>query len=386
MAWFLRHSVGRCPERTSRGLRGRRRDFSRGTVHHGVRPADETRHRRSGGHLLGAPDTLIIHERDGGRGLADLTIGDVGSADRGKRNCRDAGEHDVGLDANPEPESDRRCPSPRDTDAETTCGHGHAAADGHTGERASAPAATQGPSLFQTVTPYSLWAANAELSGFTSVATGEPLIPAWATCSLDGDTLGWGLANGAAITVIAQGVGACAGWYVAYSAVDDVAYWVHPGFVAASPPAATTPSGGEVIQTCIDGTFEGWSGDTVFELCNGQVWVQTSYAYTYRYAYRTAVTLVRTGAGWVMSVDGVRDSISVQQVSFVRTCIESDFEGWSGDTVFVLCNGQIWQQADYQYWYHYAYRPGVLIYEAPSGGHRLKLEGADETIRIVRLR
>ncbi|MDR0881742.1 MAG: hypothetical protein LBP55_04270, partial [Candidatus Adiutrix sp.] len=34
------------------------------------------------------------------------------------------------------------------------------------------------------------------------------------------------------------------------------------------------------IESQIDGTFEGWSGETVFKLTNGQIWQQSSYAYT----------------------------------------------------------------------------------------------------------
>jgi len=114
--------------------------------------------------------------------------------------------------------------------------------------------------------------------------------------------------------------------------------------------------------------------------------MQTSYAYTYHYAYRPDVTLVLTSSGWLMSVDGVRDSIYVQQVSFIRSCIDGEFEGWSGDTVFVLCNGQVWQQSDYQYRYRYAYRPSILLYQPPGGGWRLSVEGMSDTIRVIQLR
>ncbi len=126
----------------------------------------------------------------------------------------------------------------------------------------------------------------------------------------------------------------------------------------------------------------------MFELCNGQVWIQSSYDYLYHYAYRPEVTIVETAAGYLMSVEGVSDSIYVEPVvDFVKTCIASDFDGWDGDTVFELCNGQVWQQVSYSYRYHYAYRPDVLVYLSPfGGGYRMKVEGIDETIRVLRLR
>ncbi len=69
-----------------------------------------------------------------------------------------------------------------------------------------------------------------------------------------------------------------------------------------------------VIESQIDGTFEGWSGETVFKLTNGQIWQQSSYAYTYHYAYRPAVTIFPSGGGCKMKVEGVSDSISVKRL------------------------------------------------------------------------
>lgn len=151
-----------------------------------------------------------------------------------------------------------------------------------------------------------------------------------------------------------------------------------------SQPARDT-EGEIVVETCIDGQFTGWSGDTVFELCNGQVWIQASYAYLYHYAYRPAVTIVSTDQGYRLFVEGVSDSILVARVTdFIRTCIDGDFEGWEGETIFVLCNGQVWQQSSYDYTYHYAYRPDVLIYRTGSR-YRMKVERVRETIEVIRL-
>ena len=225
------------------------------------------------------------------------------------------------------------------------------------------------------------------------------MAPAHSQCSTEPqNVLNWGWPNNAQVTVVGRGVGSCAGWTYLYDA-EDSNYWLEDIFVSTipdlspaptpnptvTPPVSPPPPAGSVIQTCIDGAFEGWSGETVFELCNGQVWAQTSYAYTYHYAYRPDVTLVQTSGGWVMSVEGITDTISVTQVAFVRSCISGAFDGWSGDTVFALCNGQVWQQAEYKYHYHYAYRPDVLIYALPGGGYRMTVEGVSRTIRVVRL-
>jgi hypothetical protein len=149
--------------------------------------------------------------------------------------------------------------------------------------------------------------------------------------------------------------------------------------VPAAPPTS-------VISTCI-ASFSGWSPDAVFELCNGQVWLQTSFTYSYYYAYQVPVTIIRTSYGWTMSVDGATGSVDVTQVASMRSCINGTFNGWDGTTLFPLCNGQIWQQAAYAYHYHYAYLPGVLIYESPSGGYYMIVDGDTTTaLRVNRIR
>ena len=48
--------------------------------------------------------------------------------------------------------------------------------------------------------------------------------------------------------------------------------------------------------------------------------------------------------------------------------IVSDFSGFSGKSIFVLQNGQVWQQDVYKYQYFYAYRPKAIIEHNGSRG------------------
>lgn len=69
----------------------------------------------------------------------------------------------------------------------------------------------------------------------------------------------------------------------------------------------------------------------------------------------------------------------------IESRIDGEFEGWEGETIFKLMNGQIWQQVTYSYTYHYDYMPEVLIY--PSQGFcMLQVEGIDKTIAVQRLK
>lgn len=60
----------------------------------------------------------------------------------------------------------------------------------------------------------------------------------------------------------------------------------------------------DVIESQIDGTFEGWQGDSKYRLTNGQVWQQSAYKYQYKYAYRPVAIVYRTSGGHKMMVAG----------------------------------------------------------------------------------
>jgi|ERR1019366_6790274 hypothetical protein len=65
----------------------------------------------------------------------------------------------------------------------------------------------------------------------------------------------------------------------------------------------------DVIKDTIVNDFAGWNGNTLFELSNGQIWKQSSYAYRYHYAHRPTAFIYRTRGGYKLMVDG--ESIDV---------------------------------------------------------------------------
>jgi hypothetical protein len=71
--------------------------------------------------------------------------------------------------------------------------------------------------------------------------------------------------------------------------------------------------------------------------------------------------------------------------SVIESRVDGEFEGWEGETVVKLMNGQIWVQTEYYYHYHYAYMPSVLIYQS-GGGWKMKVEGVDKAVRVEQLR
>ena len=69
----------------------------------------------------------------------------------------------------------------------------------------------------------------------------------------------------------------------------------------------------------------------------------------------------------------------------IESQIDGDFEGWEGETIVKLMNGQIWKQMEYYYHYHYAFMPKVLVYNAGEG-YKMKVDGIDKEVGVVQLK
>lgn len=72
--------------------------------------------------------------------------------------------------------------------------------------------------------------------------------------------------------------------------------------------------GGDVIEAQIDGEFQGWDGETIFKLTNGQIWQQSSYAYTYTYKFMPKVLIIKTSRGYELQVEGMDRRIAVRRI------------------------------------------------------------------------
>ena len=89
-------------------------------------------------------------------------------------------------------------------------------------------------------------------------------------------------------------------------------------------------------------------------------------------------------AGIRLDKSTVADEVDAPN-NLIESRIDGDFEGWDGDTIFKLTNGQIWQQVSYNYTYHYAFMPNVLIYST-TGRYKMKVDGVQQTIYVKRLK
>lgn len=65
------------------------------------------------------------------------------------------------------------------------------------------------------------------------------------------------------------------------------------------------------MKLYVDGTWTGWSGDTIVQLTDGSVWRQDEYHYSYHYAYRPETTI----SNGKMLVKGMTKAIRVRRIS-----------------------------------------------------------------------
>lgn len=137
--------------------------------------------------------------------------------------------------------------------------------------------------------------------------------------------------------------------------------------------------------------FMGNHGE-IFKLSNGSVWeVQFAYEYMYEYQPTATVcpnqrTMIVEGTKLQISpISSGRASPSSSQTSFIESQIDGDFNGWEGDTIYKLMNGQVWQQSSYTYSYSYSFMPRVMIYQK-FGVFFMKVDGSNESVQVIQVR
>lgn len=125
------------------------------------------------------------------------------------------------------------------------------------------------------------------------------------------------------------------------------------------------------------------NNDEIFRLVDGTRW-QVQFEYEYLYEYYPTVTIC-PNRGVLIVGDKSLNVAQINSRDIVESKIDGEFQGWEGETVFQLANGQIWQQADFAFAYHYSYSPDVLIVRL-NGQFFMQVEGVRDRIRVVRLR
>jgi hypothetical protein len=141
----------------------------------------------------------------------------------------------------------------------------------------------------------------------------------------------------------------------------------------------------------------------IFKTASGSIYEVTGLTLQLVLVLSPEVIVLRQGNEFKLIVDGFNEPLICSQLkspsqsvkrdlpheqvteTVVESYIDGNFTGWDGETIFLLTNGQIWQQASYAYTYHYAYRPKVLIYRS-GNVYKMKVDGVRQEIYVKRLK
>ena len=136
--------------------------------------------------------------------------------------------------------------------------------------------------------------------------------------------------------------------------------------------------------------FMGNHGE-IFKLSNGIIGeVKNEYEYMYEYYPSVIVCpdknqLIVAGKKLNIELISIKNDNKEKEITSIESHIDGDFEGFEGETIIKLTNGQIWQQTEYYYHYHYSYMPSVIIFKSDYG-YRMQVDGIDKLIGVTKLK
>ncbi|MEM6817590.1 MAG: hypothetical protein AAF578_02265 [Pseudomonadota bacterium] len=80
------------------------------------------------------------------------------------------------------------------------------------------------------------------------------------------------------------------------------------------------------------------------------------------------------------------EQVETANADELESRLVGDYDGWWGNTIFRLENGQVWQQTQPGRWRHQGPpNPKVTIRRRAFSSYRLKVEGSNRTIRVKRI-
>lgn len=77
---------------------------------------------------------------------------------------------------------------------------------------------------------------------------------------------------------------------------------------------STAPITASVIESKVDGQFEGWEGNTVVRLINGELWQQTDGHISITVKSMPDVLIYRSDGQWKMKVEGIPKAVVVERL------------------------------------------------------------------------
>ena len=70
-----------------------------------------------------------------------------------------------------------------------------------------------------------------------------------------------------------------------------------------------------ILETWIEGEFNGWDGEAVYTLVTGSAWQLTRYRYAYRDKCRPKAKLWKDGPKHLLEIEGMGEPLEVGRVN-----------------------------------------------------------------------
>ncbi len=150
-----------------------------------------------------------------------------------------------------------------------------------------------------------------------------------------------------------------------------------------------------VIEDQISKEYKGPEGKTIYEFRDKGVWQQEgNYRVSYTsYSNSPLIMLFYFNGQWTMTISGTDETMTVKQLnsslshfSIFESSIDGSFEGWTGETIVKLTNGETWKQDGYSGAYGRSYHPQVTVYETDNDGYMMVVEGVSGQTRVKRIK
>lgn len=97
-------------------------------------------------------------------------------------------------------------------------------------------------------------------------------------------------------------------------AASAALYTRYDSTVAEVPLAGVSLTTPDVIESRLDGDFEGYDYGNIYRLTNGQIWEQVSARYRYRYRFMPDVLIVKRDGVYQMRIEPLEDWVTVRRL------------------------------------------------------------------------
>ena len=140
-------------------------------------------------------------------------------------------------------------------------------------------------------------------------------------------------------------------------------------------------------ETYISGTVSGSiKHGHIFKTVSDNFYEVTNHVYLYEYEYSPNVIVLKSGDMFKLIIDGFDEILICRKLKKTfEAFIMNDFDGYEWGNIYVLSNGQIWEQTEPYIWMWIWVMPKVLIYET-NGIYKMKFDQIEHPVTVKRIK